>query len=523
MLKGPDMKFLFIQCIFGLVISLPFLYAREKQNKIIVNADLGQETISRYIYGHFAEHLGHCIYGGFWVEEDSPIPNTRGIRNDVVQALKEIKIPVLRWPGGCFADIYHWRDGVGPRNQRPPILNYHWGGVTEDNSFGTYEFMDLCEQLGCEPYIAGNVGSGSVEEMKQWVEYMTSDKPGPMSNLRRKNGRNAPWKMHFLGIGNEAWGCGGNMNADYYADLYNHFATFCRDLGDNKLYRIACGPYGEDTKWTETLMKNIKHNLLQGLSIHFYTVAGNDWGHKGSATQFNEDDWFETLKYTLKIKDVISKNAKVMDQYDPEKKVGMIVDEWGDWWQVEPGTEPGFLYQQNTLRDALVAAINLNIFNNHCDRVKMANIAQTVNVLQAMVLTKGEKLVLTPSYYVFKMYTVHHDATMLPLHLESATYDFDNTAMPAISASASKDQEGRIHLSLTNADPKQAQEIDCNFRGVKVSKATGTIITADAMNAFNDFDKEEQVKIADFNATKISGGKLWVKMPPKSVVTLEIY
>ncbi|MDR1645805.1 MAG: alpha-N-arabinofuranosidase, partial [Tannerellaceae bacterium] len=408
--------------LFQTLVILGFSLPVSAQNKLVVNADQGKETISKHIYGHFSEHLGHCIYGGYWVGEDSPIPNTRGIRNDVVQALRDIQIPNLRWPGGCFADEYHWMDGIGPRDKRPKMVNTHWGGVVEDNSFGTHEFLDLCEQLGCEPYISGNLGSGSVEEMSKWVEYITFDGESPMSNLRKQNGREKPWKVKFWGVGNENWGCGGNMTPDHYSDLYRRYATYCRNYGDNRLYKIACGANADNYNWTETVMKNVGWQM-NGLSLHYYTIPTNNWGRKGSATQFDETEYFNTISNTLFMEELVAKHSTIMDKYDPQKHIGLMTDEWGIWTDVEPGTNPGFLYQQNSLRDAILAAVNLNIFNAHCDRVKMANIAQTVNVLQAVILTDKEKMLLTPTYWVYYLYKVHQDATLLPVSLTSGKYE----------------------------------------------------------------------------------------------------
>jgi len=368
-------------------------------NRVIIGADLGTVTIEKYIYGHFAEHLGRCIYEGFWVGQDSPIPNTRGIRNDVVEALRKIKPPVLRWPGGCFADEYHWKDGIGPRERRPARVNTHWGGVTENNHFGTHEFMDLCEQLGADPYICGNVGSGTVQEMAEWVEYITFAGKSEMADLRRQNGREEPWRLPFFGVGNENWGCGGHMRPEYYADLYRRYQTYVRHYSGNRVYKVACGPTG-DYRWTEVLMREAGR-WMDGLSLHYYTLPGT-WEKKGSATQFDESEWFSTLRNALHMEELIRRHSAIMDRYDPQRRVGLIVDEWGTWYDVEPGTNPGFLYQQNTLRDALVAGIHLNIFNNHAERVKMANIAQTVNVLQAMILTDGPRMIVTPTYHVLR-------------------------------------------------------------------------------------------------------------------------
>jgi alpha-N-arabinofuranosidase len=490
------------------------------QNKLIVHADEGRELISRHIYGHFSEHLGHCIYGGYWVGEDSPIPNTRGIRNDVVKALKDIQIPNLRWPGGCFADEYHWRDGIGPRSQRPKMLNVHWGGVTEDNSFGTHEFLDLCEQLGCEPYICGNVGSGTVEEMSKWIEYITFDGESPMANLRRQNGREQPWKVKFWGVGNESWGCGGNMTADFYADQYRRYATFCRNYGGNQLYKIACGPTDTDYNWTNVLMKQAGRQL-HGLSLHYYTIP-KTWSDKGSATQFDEAEYFTTIAKTLFMEELLTKHSTIMDQYDPQKRVGLITDEWGAWYNVEPNTNPGFLYQQNTLRDALLAALNLNIFNTHCDRVKMTNLAQTINVLQAVILTDEEKMVLTPTYWAYSLYKVHQDATLLPISLISNTYAWNEKTMDALNASASKGASGKTHITIVNIDPNREQTLDIELRGMEAKTLAAEILTSDKINDYNSFDRPNVVSVKAFNGAQLSKNKVSVKMPAKSIVLLEI-
>jgi len=501
-------------------VIMGFCLSMNAQNKMILNADQGEHVISKHIYGHFAEHLGHCIYGGFWVGEDSPIPNTRGIRNDVVKALKDINIPNLRWPGGCFADEYHWMDGIGPRELRPKMINTHWGGVVEDNSFGTHEFLDLCEQLGTEPYICGNVGSGSVEEMSKWVEYITFDGESPMANLRRKNGRDKPWKVRFWGVGNENWGCGGNMTAEFYADQYRRYATYARNYGDNRLYKIAGGANTDDYHWTETLMKSTG-NRMQGLSVHYYTVP-RTWGDKGSATQFDEAEYFTTIEKTLRMNELIARHSNIMDRYDAGKRVALVPDEWGTWYNVEPGTNPGFLFQQNTMRDAIVAGINLNIFNRHCDRVKIANIAQTINVLQSVILTDKEKMVLTPTYWVFHMYKVHHDATLLPLTLSGNKYQMNDRKIDAVSASASRDVSGKIHITLVNIDPNGQQAVECDLRGITAKSVTGKVLTSAKINDHNTFENPNSVTVKDFKGAKVEKGKLSIQLPSKSVVLLEI-
>jgi len=492
-------------------------------DRLVVNADLGDHLINRNIYGHFSEHLGRCIYGGLWVGPESDIHNTRGMRNDVVQALRDIDIPVLRWPGGCFADEYHWMDGIGPREQRPTMVNTHWGGVTEDNAFGTHEFFDLCDQLGCQPYVCGNVGSGTVQEMSQWVEYCTMDGVSPMSKLRAENGREEPWSLTYWGVGNENWGCGGHMRPEYYADLYRRYATYCRNYGENVLYKVACGANSENYEWTRVLMERTA-NQMQGLSLHYYTRVG-DKALSNSATEFGEAEWLAIVKNAYQIETLLQRHGAIMDVYDPEKLVGLLVDEWGTWYQVEPGTNPGFLYQQNSLRDAIVAALHLNAFNNHCDRVQMANIAQTVNVLQAMVLTEGDQMVLTPSYHVFEMFKVHQNATLLPISLECSRYgpkEGDGSPMPAINVSASRDDAGCVHISLCNVDPNNDAALQIDLRGMAASEVSARILTADHMQAHNTFAAPEAVRPEALEGVTLADDGLQLVLPRMSVVVLEV-
>ncbi len=476
--------------------------------------------INKNIYGHFAEHLGRCVYEGIWVGEDSPIPNTRGIRNDVVAALQKIKPPVLRWPGGCFADDYHWMDGIGPRKKRPRSVNKYWGGVIENNHFGTHEFFDLCEMIGAEPYVAGNLGSGTVREMRDWVEYITFDGNSSMADLRRQNGRDEPWKLNYFGIGNENWGCGGSMRPEYYADAYNRYAMYAYNFSGNTLNRIACGPSSDNYKWTEVMMREVAANSterMHGLSLHYYCKTLD------IAAVDDDGGWFELMRKAVRTEELIRKHSTIMDQYDPDKRVALIVDEWGTWHTVEPGTNPRFLYQQNTIRDALVAGISLNIFNNHADRVRMANIAQTVNVLQAMILTEGEKMILTPTYHVFEMYKIHQDATLLPIYLDSPDYEFGDSAIPTVTASASRDADGHIHISLTNQHPHGDVNLSIEMRGTHLSSLSGRILTADIQNACNTFEKPDCVVTKEFHCAQIvSDTELKVALPSKSVVVLEL-
>jgi alpha-N-arabinofuranosidase len=499
--------------------------------RAVIDLDVTGPTINRHLYGHFAEHLGRCIYGGFWVGEDSPIPNDGGIRLDVVEALQALRIPNLRWPGGCFADEYHWRDGIGPRDQRPRMINSHWGDIVENNHFGTHEFMALCELLGADPYVNGNVGSGTVREMSEWVEYLTRAGSSPMADLRRANGRDEPWRVPFWGIGNEPWGCGGNLRAEAYADLARQYATFCRDQGDNKLYRIAAGASDSDYAWTEALMKAISclgcgnepRGFFQGISFHYYTVLGT-WQNKGSATEFTTDDYYGTLVKARTIEELIRGHAAVMDVYDPHKKVGLVLDEWGTWWDVEPGTNPGFLYQQNTLRDALVASVHFDAFHRHADRLFMANIAQTVNVLQAMILTDPDTdaLVLTPTYHVFEMNTAHHDADSLAVHLrEVPQREVGGKELPLLSASASTKDDSAL-ISLTNLDADQPQTVILDLRGREVASHSARVLTSPDLQTHNTAAAPEAVAPTKFDDVKRHARGLEVHLPPHSYVTVAL-
>jgi alpha-N-arabinofuranosidase len=511
-----------LNSIYSLLVFILIAQSGMAQ-KVMISAEPIEEapTISRHIYGHFAEHLGRCIYGGFYVSEDSQIPNTKGVRNDVVEALKAMKIPNLRWPGGCFADTYHWKDGIGPKADRPSILNIWWGNVSEDNSFGTHEFLNMCELLGTEPYLSANVGSGTPQEMADWVKYTTHPEgSSPMPELRKQNGRKEPWKVKFWGVGNEAWGCGGHMRPEYYADVYRRYATFTTNWNNSdELVRIASGASSEDYKWTEVLMKNIPKNLIEAIALHHYSVI--DWGNKGPAKTFNDDQYFAIMKRALKMEELIQKHVAIMDKYDPDKKVDLYVDEWGGWYDVEPGTNGAFLYQQNTMRDAMLAGATLNIFNNHADRVKMANIAQAINVLQAVILTDEEKMLLTPTYHVFRMYNVHHDATLIPLSFVSPLYIHNNESLPAISASASEDKDGKVHISLVNIDSQNAHQISLDVSKLGLKSVSGEILSSAKLQDHNTFDEPNKVQPGNFRGATLSNGKLDLNIPPFSVIVLE--
>lgn len=516
------MKRLILACLTPLMLGVA--------DAAVIDIDITPVTtdektvIAPEIYGQFAEHLGRCIYGGIWVGEDSHIPNTKGYRNDVVEAFKALHIPVLRWPGGCFADEYHWVDGIGPRESRPKMINSNWGGTVEDNSFGTHEFFDFCELLGIEPYLSVNVGSGTVEEMAKWIEYITAV-DGPQAQRRKENGRERPWKLKYVGIGNESWGCGGNFTPEEYANVYRRYQTYARDFDGNKLYKIASGASDYDFNWTDVLMKNASHHM-KGLSLHYYTVW--NWNDKGAATDFTPELYYYTLGKALEIDTVIGRHAQIMDMYDPQRKVAMILDEWGTWWNVEPGTNPGHLYQQNTMRDAMVAALTFNTFHKYAHRLKMANIAQIANVLQSMVLTNDDRMVLTPTYYVFKMYLPHQGGRFIPLSFSTPVMKVDSErkeyerSVPMVSATATE-KDGTVTLSLANTSLDDAARISLPLSSLKVNRIEkGEILKAENITDYNDFDTPEKVKIAGFKDARIKNGVLEIQLPAASIVTLQL-
>ncbi|MBO4407043.1 MAG: alpha-N-arabinofuranosidase, partial [Clostridia bacterium] len=412
-------------------------------------------------------------------------------------------------------DEYHWKDGIGPLTSRKKIMNNNWGGVVEDNSFGTHEFLEFCRQVGCEPYVNGNLGSGTVQEMSEWVEYMTFDGVSPMAEWRKKNGREEPWKVKYFAVGNENWGCGGNMRPEFYADQFRRYQTYLRNFGDNRLFKIACGPSGDDYEWTRKVME-IAGRYMNGLSLHYYTVPYGDWQNKGSATEFGEEAYFDTVARALKMEELIRRHTAVMDKYDPEHRVGFLVDEWGAWYDVEPGTNPGFLYQQNTMRDAMVAGETLNIFNNHSDRVVMANIAQMVNVLQAVILTEGKKMLLTPTYHVFDLYKGHQDAVLLETEYETRAIGFGEAGIPDLSVSASRGADGEIRATLVNPDPQNALEIGLKIAGADPENASARGI-AGGIADHNTFEEPERVKIRPTAVSREADGVFTVRLPACSV------
>lgn len=490
---------------------------------LLINTARKYGKIDKHIYGHFSEHLGRGIYQGLFVGESSPIPNVRGIRQDVVNALRRIKVPVLRWPGGCFAEYYNWQDGIGPKESRSKIVNTTWGDVVEDNSFGTHEFLDLCQQVGCEPYIACNVGTGSPREASEWFAYITDGGTSPMADLRRKNGREEPWNLTFLGIGNENWGF---MRAEHYADAYRQFASFIRTYGKKRLYRVACGANGNDYAWTEVLMRLVGKQV-DGLSLHYYTMPKYyateeyPWEEKGTAYDIDAGNYYRSLRRALYMDELIKGHKHVMDQYDKDGRVAIVVDEWGTWHQAEPGTNPSFLYQQNTMRDAIVAAVTLNIFNSHNDRVRMANLAQMVNVLQSVILTDGDRMLLTPTYHVFNLFKGHQDAERIESYVQQNQTGTEEAKVPAMQVSASEDANGIVHVTLVNLSVSDVQQVHCNLAGKTFMSASIRLISGD-INSHNEFGKEPQVTIQTADDITIIDNSFLLKVPVCCVMEISI-
>jgi alpha-N-arabinofuranosidase len=512
---------------WGLVLAIGLTCgASAAQGTIALRVDTNQPgaKIDRHIFGQFMEQLGTQIYGGVWVGRDSKIPNTRGIRNDVVGALRALHVPDVRWPGGCYADQYHWRDGVGKtRNAR---VNGSWGNVLDTNEFGTDEYFDFLHQIDAQAYVSVNVGSGTVKEAADWLEYMTADKPTALAKERAANGHPAPYKVAFMGIGNESWDCGGLMTPSEYTNKMKLFGRFVNNFNPAQpMEKIAVGPGTPDTVWTNAVMSTWqkRHGWsfdINGMSLHSYTVYGGWPPHKPS-TDFGEQDYAGVLNETLKMDGLIKEQSAVMDKYDPDKKIALVVDEWGAWLAPTPGSNPSFLQQQNSQRDAILAALNLNIFARHADRVRMANIAQMVNVLQAMIMTDGPKMVLTPTYYVFKMYVPFQDSTFLPVKYDAGTYRYKDMTLPRVDAIAARTKDGRIALSLINLDPHHAEQFAVTIPGAASGAARGQVLSAPAVDSVNSFAAPDTVMPKPVSA-HVANGKLTITLAPASVTVLTL-
>jgi alpha-N-arabinofuranosidase len=483
-------------------------------NSVLICSDSGKARISKHIYGHFAESPGTAVYPGIWVGPDSSIPNTRGIRKDVVEALQNVKAANLRWPGGAYAERYRWRDGIGPLSSRKPHEEFN----DETNEFGTHEFLDFCDMVGCEPYLCCSTTSGTVEEARDWLRYLTADDDSGPAKLRRKNGRREPWNARLWAVGNEVWAYCDKPAP--YAGKFLEYEEAMRAATDQDLYLVACGPGGTRYDWTDTLMR-IVGTRMEGLAFHHYTLAG-PWADKGPALGFTEQHWALSMQNSFGIETMVYKHSEIMDRYDPGKKVALVMDEWGVWHSGASHMPEDCPHSPGTIRDAIVAAMMLNMFNNHCERLRVANIAMLVNALHPLYITHEDRLLRTPTSHVYEMFTVHHEATMLPLITTAdrgLPYDY---TMPGFNASASRDDAGRIHLTLCNVTVDSDREISCRLASGNINSARGRILTSDAIDGHNTFREPDRVAPAPFEGASIDNGIVKIALPARSVVLLEL-
>lgn len=495
-----------------LIPSMAFGEPAAKTQHVLVHPEWAIGTIRPEFHGHFAEHLGSCVYGGLWVGKDSPIPNINGYRKQAVEYLKELGVPVLRWPGGCYADDYHWRDGIGPVAQRPKRVNIHWGGYVEDGSFGTHEFIGLCRLIGAEPYLAGNVGSGTPEEMRNWVEYCNMPKGSTLSDERARNGSPDPFKVRYWGVGNESWGCGGWMKPEVYADHYRRFSVYLRQYGDTEPMLIASGPNGNDARWTRGFMDRLDGGIPGGISMHYYE------GGKDAPLKFSADNVAEQLAIFKKVEEAIIQQRAILDGYREGSKVALVLDEWGVWDQIPEADEKrnGALWQQSTVRSAVAAGLGLNMFNRQADKLFMCNIAQIVNVLQSLLLTdgpEGKNCVRTTTYHAFSLFKAHRSNT-------SVHTEYDDTSKTGLSVSASK-KDGDLVLSFVNPRHDLDMDVECTLRGVTGKSASAQILHDADWNACNDFDNPDRV-VPKPHPVVVEGTRVGIALPRLSVATVVV-
>lgn len=492
--------------------------AQTQQAVVAIETARPGAPIDRNVYGHFAEHLGRGIYGGIWVGPESRIPNIRGYRRDVVEALRLLDVPVIRWPGGCFSEVYDWRDGIGPRARRPVRTRMHWPDTIDRNDFGTHEYLDFMELIGADAYVSGNVGSMSPRDMQLWYEYMTADNDSTLAQERRKNGRAKPWKVKYFGIGNETWGCGGNMRPEYAADVNARYSAFVDPPSSAGLIKVASGASvqggGDYEAFTEAMMKHL--GQTDALSFHYYAMPMGR--PKSTALGFGEADWADVLDLARQMDPMLGRISAIMDKHDPQKKIPLYVDEWGAWYQPDAASKPGeHHYQQNSLRDAVVAALTFNIFHRYSDRVKMANIAQMVNVLQAIILTEGDRMVLTPTYHLFDMYKPFMDAVPYPASVASPEYIHEKLHMPMVDATAARGKDGRLYLALVNVDPNRAATVST----LMGKSAAGRLLTGPAMDTHNSFAAPDTIRPVPFSGV-LRDGRLTFDLPAKSIAVVAV-
>ena len=477
--------------------------------RVVIRTDSEIGTVRPEFHGHFIEHLGSCVYGGLWVGKDSHIPNLNGYRKQAVECLQELGVPVLRWPGGCFADDYHWRDGIGPAAKRPKRVNIHWGEYVEDNSFGTHEFIGLCRLLNAEPYFAGNVGSSTPHELRDWIEYCNYPSGSTLSDERAANGSAEPFRVRYWGVGNESWGCGGNMRPEEYARLYRDFAVYCRNFGGTDLFLVASGPSGNDSHWSRGLMDGLGWDRPQGVSMHYYS------GGADRSTTFTADHMNEQFISYLKVEEAIVQQRAVLDSYQKGKEIGLILDEWGVWDDIPEEDERryGKLWQQSTMRSAIAAGLGLNIFNRQADKLHMCNIAQMVNVLQSLLLTdgpEGEHCVRTTTYHAFSLFKPHRTKTAV--RVESG-----DSSPSGLSVSASKSDKELV-VTLVNPRHDVDLQVECTLKGVNPNPGTAQILHDAEWNACNTFDHPDRIAPKPLTL-RVDGSQVHLDLPRLSLVT----
>ncbi len=472
-------------------------------------------VISKHIYGHFAEHLGRCIEEGIWVGEESSIPNEAGVRKDMVAALRAIRAPIVRWPGGCFADAYDWRDGIGPRDQRPRRLNVWWD-KEEDNHFGTDEFVQFCRMIGAQPYICGNVGSGSPREMMQWLEYCNYAGNTTLAQERAANGSAEPYRIKYWGIGNENYGCGGAYDAAAYAREYRRYASYLRRM-DPTVELIACGHSHE---WNLEFLENIgRLDTLDHLSLHHYYGSG-------PARGFSTDEYYGLFPKALELEGRIVRDAELLDFFERGAgRIKLAIDEWGVWHpEANPSSDH---YQENTLRDAVCAAVLFDVFNRHCNVISMTNIAQIVNVLQCLIQTAAEKMWLTPTYHVYNMYQPHMNARAVEAEVECSTLDLTHDgkpySLPTLSASASVGQDKEsVCVTFSNVHLRNEMEVTVRFRGVeRLGSGRVRVLTARKADAVNGPDAPDAVA-PQRGKLRRRGNTVVCTIPPHSMAALMV-
>ena len=503
------------------------------QRVVVVPGEVVGE-INPYLHGHFAEHLGELVYPGICVPEDGAIPNTAGIRDDVAAALRPLGIPVLRWPGGCFADDYHWRDGIGPLDRRPLRLNRHWGMTAESGAFGTHEFVRFCRTIGAEPYFAANVGSGTPGELRDWVEYCNFAGSSSLADERRRNGAGEPFGVRFWGIGNENWGCGGNLGPEHYAEEFCRFRGYASDYSGTRVQGIACGQNNADWEWTRRFFEHVHHShgnrlrLVQGYAAHYYC------GTAGTATEYTDAQWLELLARAFAVEGVVTGCRELMDEHDPERKIPLLLDEWGAWHPVEAGKPERGLYQQNTMRDACVAALTLDLFHAHADKLLMANIAQLINVLQALLLVEEDRCVRTPTYHVFDLYRPHKGASAVRLETfaEPVTDGGSSAdwcrgrylhrgpfALRAVQGSASM-REDALCVTAVNTHPTEPVDLDVELHGARWGEVEAVTLGTGDIRGYNTFDDPERVRLGEATTIQASDGRVRSMMPPGAILRL---